>query len=296
MKKLFWFSIGTLLTLFVGTFLYVSYQFHKDIAVHVQPSSQTPGQFSLTVKPYLIQSTDGLKIAAWYIPVDNAKAVLILIHGYANTTGGKNALLGQAKFLHDGGYSTVLLDLRSFGESEGEKIALGTKEWQEVAAVYDFAKSLPENGQIKVGFLGESMGAAIAIITAGKLNKGDFIIAQVPFSDYQTLWREQLTKKGYPKYSMPILLPFLNLAAILDLGADYQSYSPDKLISKIAAPILIISAQNDDWVGSQAGKKLFDLANSPKEFWQAESSHEVFKDQPDELKTKVLEFLDKYTL
>lgn len=289
-KRLLVFAILSLIV-FLGLFFYVWYQFHTSIALHVLGNKQTPFEFNLTASSHQITSADNIKLALWYIPAENAKAVLILVHGYATNGGGKAEALSRAQSLNQEGYSTVLIDLRSFGESEGNKIYLGTKEWQDVTAAYDFAKALPENKDKKVGIWGVSMGAATAIVTAGKTGKGDFVIAEAPFSDYQSLWVEQIKRKGYPKILTPILLPLLDLSAKLSLGLNYQSYSPNNLIGNIHVPIFIISAEDDNWVGSLAGKRLFDLANFPKEFWHANTTHEVFNDNPNQLKTKVLEFL-----
>ena len=80
----------------------------------------------------------------------------------------------------------------------------------------------------------------------------------------------------------------------MDLGLGYDAYSPINLINKVNVPVFIISSEDDEWVGKEAGKKLFDLANSPKEFWHANTSHDVFMDNPEEVKKRVLEFLGKY--
>ncbi|MBI3577533.1 alpha/beta hydrolase [Candidatus Gottesmanbacteria bacterium] len=285
-------SVGFLIL--TAIFLYVWYQFHSSIAFHVSAGDQTPERFNLVVEPHQLTSADGIKLSSWYIPTKDPKAVVILVHGYSTSNGGKSEMLEESQFIHEAGYSTLLIDLRSFGDSEGNKISLGTKEWQDVAAVYDFAKSRPENKNKKVGLLGDSMGAATAIITAGKTGKADFVIAQVPFSSYKTLLREQIKREKYPSILVPVLLPFLRLATALDLGLNYESYSPDKLVNNIKVPIFIIGAQNDEWVGSGAGKILFHLANQPKEFWQANTTHDVFTDNPEELKRRILEFLAKY--
>lgn len=294
MKRIILILGSAVFVILTAIFLYVWYQFHSSIALHASAGSQTPEQFNLAAEPQQLTSADGIKLSSWYIPTKNPKAVVIFVHGYATDNGGKSEMLAESQFIHEAGYSTLLIDLRSFGNSEGNKISLGTKEWQDVAAAYDFAKSLPENKNKKIGLLGDSMGAATVIINAGKTGKADFVIAQVPFSSYKTLLQQQIRREKYPSLLVPVILPFLRLAAGLDLGLNYESYSPDKLVTNIKVPIFIVGAQNDEWVGSEAGKRLFNLANQPKEFWQANTTHEVFTDNPEELKRRILEFLTKY--
>lgn len=296
MKKWILIIVGLIIALCLGTFFYTWYQLHTSIVLHVRPGKNTPSQFNLTAKFYQITSQDGVKLGIWHIPVKNPKAAVILVHGYSDSDGGKSEMLGQAKFLNNALYATFLVDLRSYGESEGGKTYLGVKEWQDVAAVYDFAKALPENKNKKVGILGDSMGAAIAIITAGKIGKGDFVIAEVPFANYKTVFHQQFIRKKYPSILVSILLPFLRLAAIVELGFNYESYSPDRYVSRINVPIFVMSAERDDWVGRDAGKSLFDLAKQPKEFWHANTSHEIFVEEEEELKSKTLNFLSNYAL
>ncbi len=278
----------------LGYFFIVWKQFHQAVALHVPSDSRNLAQFSLTAQDISLTSADGFSLSAWYIPVKNPKAVLVLVHGYGTYEGGKPQMLSQAKYLSDSGYSTILLDLRSFGKSQGSKIMLGTKEWQDVAAAYDYAKSRPENKNIPVGLLGVSMGGVTSIITAAKTQKADFVIAQVPFYNYQSFFRQQLVRLHYSPYLRPIIMAFFSKAVMLDLGVNYNSYSPNKLIGNIHVPILIMSAQNDDWVNNTDGQKLYDLANNPKMYWFDNTSHNLMWDDPQGVQTKVLQFLNQY--
>ena len=109
----------------------------------------------------------------------------------------KIRLLPHAEYLNSAGYSTILIDLRSFGKSEGDKTSLGIQEWKDVETAYDYAKSLPENKNKIIGFYGKSMGGVTAIITRALTDKGDFIIALTPYASFGGLFNFQLKQKGY---------------------------------------------------------------------------------------------------
>lgn len=239
----------------------------------------------------ILKTSDGLKISSWYIPVKNPKAVIILIHGHKQMEEGKNRLLPHAKFLNKAGYSTALIDLRAFGESEGNKTHLGTNEWKDVEAAYDYIKFLPENKNKKIGLYGKSMGGVIAIITKAITKKGDFVISLTPYASFKSLFRFKIKKKIiFPS----IFLPLLRLAGIIELGINYEKYSSINLIQKIKVPIFIAEAKHDDIVDKNDAKLLFDDANEPKMFWLAPTNHDdIYRKNPKEFQSKILAFLSK---
>jgi len=270
-------------------FLYTFYRLHQELNFH-SPASQVDYPANLSFQTQFVTNADQQKIAYWYFPVTQPKAVVILIHGLSNP-GGKTQSIGYAQFLHDAGYSTVALDLRSFGESDGQKITLGENEWKDVDIVFDAIKARSENKTLKVGYLGVSMGAATALINAGLTHKPDFVIASVPYASFDKLFYYQIQKAGFPPQ---IIFPFMQLAARIELGSNYAQFSPQTLIKDIHVPILFISATHDNSVNSHDAVDLFNAANDPKELWVADASHDVFHDQPEAFKAKVLEFLAKY--
>lgn len=150
-------------------------------------------------------------------------------------------------------------------------------------------KSLPENKNKKIGFFSGSMGAATSIVTAGKSGKGDFVIATVPYANFKTLFAQQLSNEKLPRF----LLPFLRIAAVFEFGLRYNTFTPSNYISKINKPIFLMAAKYDEVVNVHDARYLFDLANEPKYFWEADTRHRVFDENPEEFKKQVLNFLDK---
>ena len=274
-----------------GIFIYTWFQFRSTLKPQKTPKKSVLNKNLKIIRKFLTTS-DGIKISSWYIPVRNSKAIIILIHGYRQINEDKSRLLTHATYLNKAGYSTMLIDLRSFGESEGNKIFLGTREWREAEAAYDYAKSLPENKGKKIGFYGKSMGGVISVIAKAITGKGDFIIAITPYASFKSLFNSQLQQR---KYSSQFFLPFMQLAALFELGFDFEKYAPINLIKKINVPIFILGAKYDDVVSKDDAKYLFDNANTPKEFWQASTNHhEIYRANPAKFEKKILGFLSKY--
>lgn len=286
------FLITTLLLLLItGIFIYTWYEFRIALRSHKTSKKPTLNKNLKIIKKYLIAS-DGTKISSWYMPVKNPKAVIILIHGYRETNADKIRMLPHAEYLEKAGYSTLLIDLRSFGESQGDKITLGATEWKDIQAAYDYVKSLPENKNKKIGFYGKSMGGVTSIITKGITRKGDFIVALTPYASFKSLFKFQLKQKKYISY---IFLPFLQIVAFFELGRNYEKHSPINLIKKINTPIFIVAAKYENRIPKNDAKFLFDHANNPKEFWEAPTNHdEIFRNNPTAFKRRVLNFLEKY--
>lgn len=276
----------------LGIFLYTLYRLHTSFHIHVSEDRENIKKYkNLKYQTRYFYTSDGIKIASWYLPVKNPKAVIILIHGYKTANGGKALGLGHAEYLQQAGYSTLLIDLRSVGQSRGNKITLGVNEWKDAIAAYDYVKSLSENNNKKIGFYGISMGAVTAIVTAGETGKGDFIIASVPYASYKNLFQKQVQKEHFP---VPLFLPLLRLAALFELGWNYEQYAPINQIKKIRVPIFLMSAKKDEEVLSTDPYELYRKANQPKTYWQTDTMHDIFAYKPEEFKKKVLDFLTKY--
>lgn len=281
-----WFLSSFLLIfiLSVGFFCKSYFDLYRDLNIHAtEITSNSPLLQKAELKYHL--GHDGQKIAFYSFPVKKPKAAIILVHGYSNP-GGKNQMLDHVDYLNKAGYSAYLLDLRSFGDSDGKKISLGTKEWLDLLSFYDYLRLLPENKNLKIGYLGFSMGASASITALAQSGKGDFLIASVPFSSPESLYSFRLKQNQVFSF-------FTKLALRAQLGFNYPQYSAINNISKIRVPLLIFQATKDEYVNQNDAQDLYNLANSPKEFWQADSGHDIHSTLPQDFQQHVLTFLNK---
>lgn len=285
-----WFSIILLIVLVPSYVLFnkTLAEVHRQLNIH-STEDKVNSVMAQTAEVKYFKNSDGQKLAYWYFPVKNSKAVVILAHGFSNP-GGKSQMIAHALYLKKAGYTTIIPDLRSFGDSEGQKIYLGTKEWQDLVDVYDLVKSFPETKNQKIGYLGVSMGAASSITAVAQSGKGDFVIASVPFKSFDSLAKFRMKDSKY----LPILGPFINLAGKMELGNDYQKYSAINNVGNVHVPIIIFKALKDEFVASQDARDIFNEGNGPKDFWAADSTHDIHYNLPKEFEKHVLDFLEKY--
>lgn len=277
------------LILILAIFGYTWFRFRQRVYIHTSLNQPLIKKYPLQHKEITYKTEDGETISAWYIPISIPKAIVILIPGFTDKNGGKPLMFPHADYLVKNGYSVLLLDLRSIGASSGNKIYLGIKEWKDVVAGYNYLKALPENKNKKIGYFGISMGAATAIIALGNTQKGDFIIASVPFSSYDKQFEDELKKSHL---WTPIFFPFLKIVASIEFGINYNQYDPIKMVSKIYKPILVFAARNDMDIDYHQTESIYKLANQPKEYWLAETQHDIFDENPSVFEKKVLNFLE----
>ena len=128
------------------------------------------------------------------------------------------------------------------------------------------------------------------MISAGETHKGDFVIASVPYANFDSMFHSQIKVAGLPQ----IIYPLLKVSALIEFGKGYERFSPIAVIKDIKVPILLISAKQDEELNYQDAKKLYDSANQPKEYWEIDSHHDIFDEHPQEFREKVLFFLKKY--
>ncbi len=287
------------MVVFAGILLILSFviavgYFWNNIRVSMQRKPQgngeTPETYHLLYQEVTFATKDNISLSGWYIPTEKPQAVVILIH--ERSAKGKSLMLPHAMYLYENNYSTLLFDMRGYGDSTGKVCGFGEQEWRDAAAAYDFVKSLPENKQIKVGFFGISVGAVVAILAAGKAKVGDFVIACVPFASHASFFAEQIHQSQFfPKFFFRLAL---QCAALIRFGFGYW-LDARSAVSQIAAPLFLIGAAQDEEVHPKDAWKLFEKAKKPKEYWEAEAGHDVFAEEKDEFISRALRFLQLYS-
>lgn len=286
-KKRFFIPFVFFLLIIFAVFVYSWINLRSTIYRHTSADVIDPSMKSL-LQHHTFYSTDDVKLSGWYLPVKNAKATVILVHGLSQTTGGKTSMIPHVHYLTNAGYSVFLIDLRSFGGSENKRKAFGTEEWQDIEGAYDYMKSKPENKNKLIGFLGHSMGASASIIASGRTGKGDFIVADVPFASPKKFFITQIKEQKLPP---GFLIPFVDAAARIELGFDYNNISAENYISKVTAPTLLISAKRDTAVDPNDPRELYAKTTVQSKLIQIDASHDVIKDKPKEFEEQVLQFL-----
>ena len=130
-------------------------------ATHVPATaiSRTPADLGLAYRTVALQTTDGVRLAGWYLPGSNGAGV-VLLHGAGST---RSNVLDQARVLSRHGYAVVLVDARGHGRSAGTAMDFGWYGDRDIAAGTRFLAGRPGVERHRIGVLGLSMGGEEAI-------------------------------------------------------------------------------------------------------------------------------------
>jgi esterase/lipase len=204
---------------------------------------------------------------------DSSDQVLILIHGkrecpYAMMRGGYR--------LHQMGYSIMIPVLHGHGnDSLNTNIDYGSFSIDQVLTCVKEAKI---SGASKIGLIGRSMGASIAIIAAAKSHDVDAIVAECPLKSV-----ESSIEYKHRLYSRLPSFPFLQLKIAITeykLDANIDSLAAINFIDRISPrPIFIMASLDDKVLNPQDFEDLFKKAKQPKQIWRAAVDHTKFHSQ-----------------
>jgi len=210
--------------------------------------SITPDAYGIEYDDVTFRTEDGLNLHGWFVPgkkssPDENLHTLLWFHGNA---GNINHRLGNIKMLHERvPVNVFIIDYRQYGRSEGKISEKGT--YIDAGAALAHLHSRKEINQEKIIFFGRSLGSAVAVELALK-EKCRALILETPFTSIL-----EMGKKLYPFLPVSLLLK-----------TKYDSLSK---IRNIKVPILIMHGDKDDLVPFEHGKRLYDMANEPKEFY-----------------------------
>src|SRR5690606_12273528 len=110
-----------------------------------------------------ISTADGVRLAGWWLPQPASERLVI---GLAGHRSRKDSLLGIGSGLWRAGYNVLLFDWRSRGQSDVAQHSLAYYEQRDAEAALAYA--LGRMPAARIGLIGYSMGASIAILLAAR--------------------------------------------------------------------------------------------------------------------------------
>lgn len=295
--RLFLFLILIIIGFFVTIpLLIMKSQLHK----HVNFAKTWKAEdFGLEATHFFVKTNDGLKISAYEVTVEHPKAVIICISGIENPSA--TIFFGHADFFREHGYATVLFDMRSHGESDGDMICCGFKEYLDTKAIVKYIKENPLYNNVPIVVFGLSMGGVVAINSTGEIPEIKGLISLSAFSSWEDIFYENMVK-GSPKILAAIERPFTTLDAMVKFGIKSCHVSPKREIGKLGnRPALLMHTKGDSQVSFNNFKRILSNAPSQVETFTREGDlHFVVLDnkfeEPKkdvEYSEKLMQFLDK---
>ena len=299
MKKWIRIVIVILVLILVAAGAFVLNKSHEQALWFIHPGSdrsraeETPADYRLEYQDLTLTTSDGVQLAAWYVPTQNG-AVIIAQHGYRSNRG---SMLKYASLLAEHGYGVLMMDARAHGDSGGDMVTFGLKEVDDVRAGLDFLLTRPEIDPQKIGALGTSQGAVTLMLAAAQFPE---IRAYMGDSPYASL-EEEVAKGVQEIAGMPAFpwAPLIRMFAEREAGFTAEVVAPINNIDEISPrPILLLQGGQDNLVPADTGERLLEAAGDPKQLWyEEEIGHTEFLDQmPEQYEQIVIGFFDQYLL
>ncbi|MBI2855926.1 MAG: alpha/beta hydrolase [Chloroflexi bacterium] len=238
------------------------------------------------------QSSDGTLIKGWFIPGDS-DTTIILLHGFLDI---RDKMLPHADFLHRAGYSVLLFDMRSKGESEGDAVTLGYYERDDVKGAVDYLKSRPDVNSDALGVLGVSMGGATAILAAAEIPELKAVVSESAFKSV-----DSAIASSFEHFIHLPAFPFAPITVFIieqRLGLSTDQVVPEVAVGRISPrPLFLIHGQDDVTIRPEDARALFAAAGEPKEgLWLIPGSGhaEGAEVALEEYSKRVVDFFDRY--
>ena len=198
-----------------------------------------------TLEPVTIRSRDGLKLYGSYLEAPEARACILLCHGYRSRGELDFALV--LRLLYEHGCSLLVIDQRAHGRSGGKYIAYGVLERYDCQQWAWFLHT-KLGGRVPIFLEGMSMGAS-TVMMAADLALPPSVVGVIADCGYNSPW-EELRHCIRSRYHLPVfpVLPLTELMCRLTAGFSLKGAAAAQSLANSPLPLLIIHGTDDDFV------------------------------------------------
>ena len=284
-------------------------------------------------EPVTFESAGGLRLSGVIHAPDDlrpgeTRPGFIVLHGFGSNHSAGNTVL-PAQMLTDWGYVTLRFSMRGCGDSEGEfGRIICLDQVEDTRHALEFFLKRPEIDAARVGLLGSSFGAAVALYTAGVDPRPAAVISSVGWGNGETKFAAQHAAPG----------AWERFTAMLAAGAEHRERTgqslmvsrydivpiPDHLRGHLASksvmqfpvetaqsmfdfrpvdvvgniaprPLLLLHAARDSVCPAEQSIELFRRAGDPTELHLlTDVDHFLFAEGNDRVRTLVKDWLERY--
>lgn len=240
------------IVVYIGYALAVYFYSHLFL---YHPDTKRPTVAQMAQKLSSVQEVSLSKTSdayGWYWKPEKSTKAVIFFHGNSDSA---YAFVNRAKPFADKGYAVLMPEYQGFGGRTGQPSQQALETDAKLAVDY-LNKQGFSNEQIVL--YGHSMGTYVAVHTAAVIGKKKPFLAVILES------------------------PFMNLVKIADKRSYYlyptrfilkgNTFDTDKYIGYINVPVFIGHGMKDKTVPYEQGERLFEMANTPKQFFSSEEA------------------------
>jgi dienelactone hydrolase len=264
----------------LGTYLLVYPVSESYVVTHSARAYVPTPQLGAPYQDVTFTTSDGLRLAGWYIPSKNRAAVIVF--------PGRKGPQKAARMLAAHGYGVLLFDRRGEGESEGDPNAFGWVGTRDVRAAISFLQGRPDVEESRVGGLGLSVGGEVMLETAVETHE---LAAVVSEGAGMRSYREAVHLEGTDRWIAAPVWSLLTATTAL-FTSDLPPPSLTDISAELSVPVFFIHATPGQG-GESLNTKYFEAAHQPKQIWAARGGHTgAITAEPEEYERRVVAFFD----
>jgi dipeptidyl aminopeptidase/acylaminoacyl peptidase len=204
-----------------------------------------------TIESVVFKSANGNKINGWFLKSKNITSTITLLHFHGNA----GCLFSQYQTmtpLIKNGFQIFMFDYSGFGFSEGK--AKKEDILIDAFSALDYLKSRQDVKNTKLIIYGQSLGGHLsAVVASQRQNDIDGLVIEGAFSSHKDI--------------------AANTLGIFGRIIVNEKYSAVKSIKQYKKPLLVIHSTEDKIIPFRMGRKIFENANLPKEFFEIKGKH-----------------------
>jgi uncharacterized protein len=161
-----------------------------------------------------------------------------------------------------------MMDARAHGESEGTIGTYGWLERRDTTAILD--ELIAAEHPTHIYALGESMGAGIALQSAGSDPRIEAVVAEAPFASLREASYDYAGLQKYPWLGKTLFAPgaWVVVARGQSLaGFPAADVSPEHSVASRVFPVFLICDTADTTLPCRHAEKIYSAAKGPKSLW-----------------------------
>ena len=239
-------------------------------------------------------SYDGLKLYADYLPCENARGTLVLMHGFHSS--GLNDFACVFRHFHELGFNLLVPDQRSMNRSEGKYITFGVRERFDCRDWVELIDRRPEVAARPIILDGISMGCTTVLMALGLDLPENVtgVIGDCGFTTPAAIFRHVLTHV----FHLPAF-PFIPISFVMTkliAGFGINECSTIDAVRRTGIPVMFVHGGSDDFVPTYMSVENYEACASEKKLFIAEGaghgmSYLIKRDECDEM---LAEFFAKH--
>ena len=231
------------------------------------PVTKNPHEVGLGYRDIQLKSgVEQLGLQGWWMPADQADAVLVFLHGAGSNRHSEYfGSLAFYRSMVDLGISVLALDLRNHGASQGDGKGLGFGRSEAADARAALAWARANTGELPVFLMGISMGGATAIhAVADGAQVSGLILLDPLLNTWSTFTRGGWAETGLP----PLFFLPSAWAGTAFYGLPGGAEQAGERAAQLHLPILLIQDPDDPVTLARYAQELA-ARNSSVQLWLA---------------------------